>query len=299
MDHKLNGEFLFSLYTSGVGGTTHDGQVLTYGMLGERQRKGWDVAANIFAQEIQRCHSGVADPSQAVLDACRVMVEKQASLNSTAYSTAWMEKGSSGEWDYRQAASAEISEFVKSVWLPWWSKTEVDLANARIEIVDALHFMLSEHIIVCGGDTDHVAHYIAYHYMSAQEDWAVLKAVAPQTPKQIAKELQVVLNMDRGNDLDDDIGFQALFRLCMSIDFSFDQLTALYLAKSVLNQFRKDNGYKEGKYIKLWDGKHEDNYFMSKWVGECQTPPTEAEVYDWLVVQYREHGAAASKAKQS
>lgn len=295
MTQELNGEFLFNLYAGGVGGTTFDGKPLTYDMVGERQRNGWNVAAAIFSQEILRRNSGVADPSETTLDACRQMMERQASLNSTAYSTQWLEKGASGEWDYRLAASMEIAEFLKSVWQPWWSKSELDLANARIEIVDALHFMLSQQLIVFGGDVGHAMHYLAFHYMSAMEDCAVWKATGQKLdPIAIAKDLQAVLNSYESNEEEDDIGFQSLFQLCESIGFSFDQLKSLYLSKSVLNQFRRDNGYKEGKYSKLWDGEREDNYFMSKWVGEQATPPTEAEVYDWLVIAYRE--AQAKKA---
>ena len=40
-------------------------------------------------------------------------------------------------------------------------------------------------------------------------------------------------------------------------------LYKLYVGKNILNQFRQDNGYKEGTYIKVWDGE-EDNVVMKR-----------------------------------
>jgi len=41
-------------------------------------------------------------------------------------------------------------------------------------------------------------------------------------------------------------------------DFDLEKAYVLYMAKNALNQFRQDNGYKEGTYIKMW-GDVEDN----------------------------------------
>ena len=42
------------------------------------------------------------------------------------------------------------------------------------------------------------------------------------------------------------------------------------LEKNVLNFFRQDNGYKDGSYIKLWDGK-EDNQHLVELTTELDT----------------------------
>jgi hypothetical protein len=42
-----------------------------------------------------------------------------------------------------------------------------------------------------------------------------------------------------------------------------DTLYRLYVGKNILNQFRQDNGYKEGTYVKVWDGS-EDNVVMKR-----------------------------------
>ena len=45
-------------------------------------------------------------------------------------------------------------------------------------------------------------------------------------------------------------------------DLSFDQLYRMYVGKNVLNFFRQDHGYKDGSYVKVWDGR-EDNEHLS------------------------------------
>ena len=47
-----------------------------------------------------------------------------------------------------------------------------------------------------------------------------------------------------------------------------DTIYLIYKGKNILNEFRQKYGYKEGKYIKIWDKdrKLEDNYFLIKYI---------------------------------
>lgn len=51
------------------------------------------------------------------------------------------------------------------------------------------------------------------------------------------------------------------FSLMRSCRLSFDELYQLYMGKSVLNLFRWNNGYLQGKYQKTW-GDVEDNVYL-------------------------------------
>jgi hypothetical protein len=44
---------------------------------------------------------------------------------------------------------------------------------------------------------------------------------------------------------------------------NIDTLYRLYIGKNILNKFRQDHGYKEGTYIKIWNGE-EDNVTMQR-----------------------------------
>jgi hypothetical protein len=44
-------------------------------------------------------------------------------------------------------------------------------------------------------------------------------------------------------------------------ELTWNVLYELYIAKNVLNMFRQANGYKDGTYVKIWDGL-EDNVIL-------------------------------------
>jgi hypothetical protein len=46
------------------------------------------------------------------------------------------------------------------------------------------------------------------------------------------------------------------------LSMDFDELYEIYVGKNVLNMFRQDNGYKEGSYQKIWNGR-EDNEHLA------------------------------------
>ena len=49
--------------------------------------------------------------------------------------------------------------------------------------------------------------------------------------------------------------------LGMMIGMTLSEIHKLYIGKNCLNRLRQNHGYKEGKYIKIWNGK-EDNVVM-------------------------------------
>jgi hypothetical protein len=56
---------------------------------------------------------------------------------------------------------------------------------------------------------------------------------------------------------------EMFFKLVIMSGLDLESLYKLYIGKNILNQFRQDNGYKEGTYIKVWNG-DEDNVVMQK-----------------------------------
>ena len=56
-----------------------------------------------------------------------------------------------------------------------------------------------------------------------------------------------------------------------------------YIAKNVLNRFRQNNGYKEGTYQKVWNGR-EDNTVMSEILSSGVTSID--EIYKALQSEY-------------
>jgi len=70
----------------------------------------------------------------------------------------------------------------------------------------------------------------------------------------------------------------------MQSGLNLDTLYTLYVGKNILNRFRQDHGYKEGTYIKIWNGE-EDNVTMQKVLEENENV-TPNELYKALEAAY-------------
>lgn len=229
----------------------------------------------IPSQDTYTSEEFLANARGLILD----MLRNQELLNHNAYSTEWFEKGKSREFHYLVAASQEIGEFINSFWLPWWSKAEQDMVNCKIEIVDALHFLLSQAIIDFDGDIELAADSIVNSLQDALHHYPWMD----KGTLEFARMLQASINADL------DEVFSDLFSLSYSIDFPLDKLYALYIGKSVLNQFRQDKGYRQGTYKKKWDGVHEDNHFMAEWIDAQEAAPTKEMIRAFLEVEYAKY----------
>ena len=79
------------------------------------------------------------------------------------------------------------------------------------------------------------------------------------------------------------------FESCAVSGLAFDSLYQIYMAKNVLNKFRQDNGYKEGTYIKEWQGK-EDNVVMFEIIASLESFSGD-ELYQQLAQAYSQLNA--------
>ncbi len=73
-------------------------------------------------------------------------------------------------------------------------------------------------------------------------------------------------------------------KFAYSLDLDFDSLYKLYIGKNILNKFRQDNGYKDGSYKKVWNGK-EDNVVMQE-ILNSNSSISPDELYNKLKNEY-------------
>jgi hypothetical protein len=76
------------------------------------------------------------------------------------------------------------------------------------------------------------------------------------------------------------------FRLCKLSGLSFQRLQKIYIGKNCLNKFRQEHGYKEGTYIKAWNG-IEDNVVMMQVLDELKDVTFDS-LYASLEIKYSE-----------
>jgi dimeric dUTPase (all-alpha-NTP-PPase superfamily) len=198
------------------------------------------------------------------------MLELQDSMNSRV-NPDWRNAGN--EW-YR-AIWMEASEMLEHYGWKWWKKQEPDAMQVKLEIVDIVHFALS----ICleeqkNSETDTIAAAIevAFENPRATDDIRT-------TIELLAKETLV----------DQSAHFAIISGVMKQVAMPFDELYEIYVGKNVLNLFRQDNGYKEGTYSKIWNGR-EDNEYLADILQQmnCNSDSFRDDIYRALAENYPE-----------
>ncbi len=174
------------------------------------------------------------------------MLELQDSMNSKV-NEQWRTAGN--EW-YR-AIWMEASEMLEHYGWKWWKQQDPDVMQVKLEVVDIVHFALSirlqqnqsldETAVLIEADFDNV--------MQAEDIRKTIECLA------------LVTLTDQGAH------FTFIAGIMKYLDMSFDELYEIYVGKNVLNMFRQDNGYKDGSYSKIWNGR-EDNEHLADIMNE-------------------------------
>lgn len=158
----------------------------------------------------------------------------------------WLKAG----YAWHRAIMVEAVEALDHYGWKWWKKSVPDVAQAQIELVDIWHFVLSATLVGTSGN----------------EGWAVdsLLGRFEGTPSSSVDSTSTpalfdILAGDAAAGHFNATVFDALMR---RLQFSWDQLHSMYIAKNVLNIFRQAHGYKQGTYVKEWFGK-EDNVVLA------------------------------------
>lgn len=198
------------------------------------------------------------------------MLNLQNQMNSVVNPT-WRE----ANYNWKRAAWVECAELMDYIGFKWWKKQDSNLEQARIELVDIWHFMLSDAIL---NNLD--AESLLYSMEEVNLDY-----YEGQDTRELIEDLVFYLLDELGGE----DYFALFFLICQRVNLSFDSLYKYYVGKNVLNLFRQNNGYKEGTYNKSWQGK-EDNYYLEIILGnEEETDiPFQEYVYNELVRYYGE-----------
>jgi len=218
------------------------------------------------------------------------MLRLQQQLNDATNGTDW-EKGitkNGKQIDWRRCIWLEAAELVESY--PWkhWKNIEAnpDYANIKIEAVDIWHFVMSEALRVYAvegrGDIAYLA--IAMTSTEAYRLFASGDAPEPEDHYREIEEVETLVGMLFG-DTPVERWTAQFYRVALQSGLDLDALYKLYIGKNILNTFRQDYGYKEGTYIKIWNGE-EDNVVMQRLL-EGEVSLTPEALYRGLEEAYR------------
>jgi len=206
------------------------------------------------------------------MDKILEMLKLQQQLNDSTNGLNWEDgitkNGKQINW--RRCIYLEAAELVESY--PWkhWKDIDAspDYENIKIEIVDIWHFVMSEALRIYKtqnlGSIDDIASMIStmveFDTFSQNDSGELLDSYI---------QIELVEDMIATLFCQNDINTLVISFLTMSskLNLKLPQLYQLYIGKNILNRFRQDHGYKEGTYIKVWNGL-EDNVVMQKILNE-------------------------------
>ena len=182
--------------------------------------------------------------SQAV-----IMLDLQSKLN-TLVDKDWVSK----RFPYLRAAFVESAEALDHYGWKWWKQQTPDIPQVQIEISDILHFYLSDILLGTDGDVGSASRVLSVECSDVSTQVAIDGVLynIEEVDTCTLFELLAAFSIMRRRSFPI---FQAVMRKC---GLDWDSLYVGYVSKNVLNIFRQNNGYKDGTYLKLWDGR-EDN----------------------------------------
>lgn len=154
----------------------------------------------------------------------------------------------------------EVSELIESTpWKHWKNiNSEPDMSNIHVELVDIWHFLMS--YILQETNVPKAVSLVNNHCIYQSIENINVKEMIKESEKLSYISLAIETgNMSKLSGIKNFI--EQFFNCCKTSGLSFTWLQKLYIGKNCLNKFRQDNGYKEGTYIKEWNGR-EDNVVM-------------------------------------
>ncbi|MCH2417008.1 MAG: dUTP diphosphatase, partial [Acidimicrobiales bacterium] len=167
----------------------------------------------------------------------------------------------------------------------WWKKQDKDLSQLQMELVDIWHFILSE--ILLRNDDNQLTP--LEYLLNALSDPNSLQLIEldntayklNETDLVTKLELLIAISIARRIDLG---LFESIMRDC---ELTWTDLFCQYVGKNVLNMFRQDNGYKEGTYRKMWEGREDNEHLVEILESlDPDLPSFKDEIYSALTNTY-------------
>ena len=188
-------------------------------------------------------------------------------------------------YPYLRAVAIEGAEAIEHHGWKWWKKQDKDLSQLQMELVDIWHFILSE--ILLRNDDNQLTP--LEYLLSALSDANSLQLIEldntayklNETDLVTKLELLIAISIARRIDLG---LFESIMRDC---ELTWSDLFCQYVGKNVLNMFRQDNGYKEGTYRKMWEGREDNEHLVEILESlDPDLPSFKDEIYSALTNTY-------------
>lgn len=169
------------------------------------------------------------------------MLQMQDDMNTKVHPQ-WREQG----FAWHRAIWVELAEMLDHYGWKWWKHQTPDIEQVHLELIDIFHFGLSARLVT--GQS-----------VTAIADEISAELVTPKPAETFAETIETMVASTLATKSFDVPTFAGLMQ---QTELSFEELFRHYVGKNVLNFFRQDHGYKTGEYIKVWNGKEDNEVLM-------------------------------------
>lgn len=202
----------------------------------------------------------------------KTMLSLQAAMNAKVDPN-WV----AARYPYMRAVVIEAAEAIEHHGWKWWKKQEKDLPQLQMELIDIWHFLLSEILLNVGGNeteallklTEQLESIAGSQQINFDGKHYNINSI------ELLDQLELLIAVSATRKIKLSV-FAAIMSNC---EMSWTQLYCQYVGKNVLNFFRQDHGYKDGTYLKVWNGR-EDNEHLVEVMAELD--PKDAKYKDKL-----------------
>ena len=218
--------------------------------------------------------------SDEILRRVAVMARMQNEHNLRVHPE-WRDQGH----EYFRAIWVECAELLDHFGWKWWKYQQPDLEQVRLEIVDIWHFGLSELLRAGKIDGEHCDADVIQAFVGGLEGTA-------GDFRECVERLAANSLTGQGFDL------EAFVAVLVAMPMSFEELFKGYVGKNVLNNFRQNHGYQSGEYVKVWQGREDNEHLMELIAGlNQQHADFVDQLYAALEARYQEAGSSPNTSR--
>ncbi len=191
----------------------------------------------------------------------------------------WLE----ADYAWYRAIWLESAELMEHYGWKWWKSQPHDIEQIRLELIDIWHFGLSAELVYCNGNRQQAATHILQQMQSESVTESDFRFHVDRLALHALEHKYLHI--------------PAFLTLLEAAGSSFDDLYRIYMGKNVLNRFRQDHGYKDGSYVKTWDGR-EDNEHLADILKrlDAEAEDFQEQIYQALQQAYPQSEALSTDA---
>ena len=170
------------------------------------------------------------------------MLTLQNRMNSKVHPE-WIDQ----QFEWYRAIWIECGELMEHYGYKWWKKQQPDLDQVRLEVIDIWHFGMSA----------------LFRPGQSLEDLATEMQQSINGYVYLGLDVRAATEVLASYSLEHK-GFSvpAFWDLMHAIGMQPETLYQQYVGKNVLNFFRQDHGYKDGSYVKQWQGREDNEHLV-------------------------------------